>query len=135
MSEILYKSTGKLHYSITDVGYKLVVAVDPGIAMYYRSMIPKYIAIPRPQKYPTHISVVRKETPPNLQFWEKYKEEPVEFFYSPVIHNDDRYFWLNAFCTRLEDIRVELGLPISSKYTRPPTGYTRSFHIIIGNVK
>lgn len=135
MDKTLFKSIGKLHYSITDVGYKLIVSVDPGIAMYYRSMIPKYIAIPRPQKYPAHISVVRKEIPPNLQFWEKYEEEPVEFFYSPVIYNDDRYFWLNAYCIQLENIRIELGLPVSSKYTRPPGEYRKIFHITIGNIK
>lgn len=134
MNSGLHKSNGILKYSKSDVGFKLIVEVDPGIALFYRALIPKYITF-NPQRYAPHISVVRNEIPPNIQYWGKYENQEVEFTYSNVIKNGKVYWWLDAFSNQLEDIRVELGLPISSEYTRPPDGFEKIFHITIGNQK
>ena len=130
----LYKSTGILRYSIGNTGYNLIVGVCPDISYYYRSLVPKSIIL-NPQKYKPHISVVRKETPINLDFWGKYHNKTIEFEYSNYIYNGEVYYWLNAFSTKLEDIRLELGLPVSSPYTRPPGEYKKCFHCTIGNLK
>lgn len=135
MVEILYKSVGTLHYDRTrNGGYKLVLMVDQEISNYYRALIPKWIYT-QPQMYPAHVSVVRKEVPINLDAWGKYEGHKVEFFYSPIIHSGKVYYWLNVFCKRLEEIRIELGLPVSSPYTLPPEGFVKAFHTTIGNTK
>lgn len=132
---MLHKSKGPLRYSLTEnAGYKLIVEVDPGISSLYRALVPKYIEL-NPQRYAPHISVVRREVPPNLEAWGKYEGELVDFEYTSHIYNGKVYWWLNAFSERLEAIRVELGLPVSSEYTRPPDGYMKCFHITIGNQK
>ena len=130
--EVLFRSVGILRYSQT--GVNLRVEVDQGIADYYRSLIPKSIK-PNRQAYPAHISVVRKETVPRMDLWRKYEGEELEFHYSPMIHSGTVYCWLNCFSTKLEEIRLELGLPVSSEYTRPPEGYVKCFHCTLGNYK
>ena len=132
---ILHKSVGVLRYSYTkEYGYKLIVSVDPGISMFYRWLIPAWF-IKRPQRYPAHISLVRKEIPKKLDVWGKHEGRKIEFQYSPDIQCDKNYWWLNVYCKELEDIRIELGLPVGSKYTRPPDGHEHIFHISIANRK
>jgi len=132
---LLHKSNGTLRYSHAgDVGFKLILEVDPGIASFCREMIPKYIIL-NPQRYAPHISVVRYEHSIKMEHWGKYEGEQVEFEYNNYIHNGRVYWWINAFSTRLEEIRVELGLPVSSEYTRPPNSYQKVFHITLGNTK
>ena len=131
---MLHKSKGKLHYSHAgDAGFKLIVEVDPGIASLYRALIPPYIQL-NPQRYAAHISVVRHEHTIN-EHWGKYEGEEIDFEYDTHIHHGKVYWWLNAFSTRLEEIRIELGLPVSSEYTRPPDSYLKVFHITLGNTK
>ena len=133
---VLYKSKGILRYSIGHTGHNLVVAICPDISYLYRSLLPKAISIDlNLQKYKPHISVVRKEMPLNLNVWGKYHNHKVDFEYSNYIYNGEVYYWLNAFSTELENIRLELGLPVSSQYTRPPGNYVKAFHITIGNLK
>lgn len=133
---MLYKSSGKLRYSHHEgaVGFKLILEVDPGIASLYRALIPKHVGLNH-TRYDPHISVVRREQTVNMDYWGKYEGEEVEFEYDTEVHHGKVYWWLNAFSTRLEEIRVELGLPISSEYTRPPDGYEKVFHITLGNTK
>jgi len=126
----LFKSTGKLHYEDN----KLVVETDRELARYYFSLVPKYVKL-NPQRYAPHISVVRKEVPAKMEHWKKYEGESVEFLYEPHVFHGDVYYWLNTFSTRLEEIRLELGLPVSSEYTRPPGGFFKCFHMTIGNTK
>ena len=130
----LYLTIGKLHYSHDC--YKLIVEIDQGISDLYRSLIPKYLPVLKP-KYAAHITVVRaeKEIPVNLEFWGKYEAELVEVFYSPEIKTGKIYYWLNCFCKRLDEIRIELGLPASSEYTRPPEGFLKCYHCTIANQK
>jgi len=127
---MLHKSVGILRYS---ADYKLVVEVDQGLSDYYRSLIPKWHVV-RPQKYAAHITVVRKEMPTNLEFWEKYEGDEVEFCYNPEVQVGKVYYWLNVFSCRLQEIREELGLPRHSELTRPPDG-RYCFHMTIGNCK
>jgi hypothetical protein len=133
----LYKGKGVLRYFQEENipnQYKLIVLTDQGIADFYRSLIPKYIYI-KPQFYPAHISVVRKETPINIDFWGKYEDEEINFEYSNEIKNGTVYWWINVFSKRLEEIRLELGLSIKEEYTMPPYGYKKTFHMTLGNVK
>lgn len=118
-------------YSINP--YKLIVSVDNSICDYYKSLIPKHHYVQK-QKYAPHISVVRNETPTNLNTWNKYVNKQIIFEYESFIHNDETYYWLNAYSELLEDIRVELGLPSLSEYTKSPDG-KHKFHITIGNIK
>lgn len=133
MTDIFYEATGQLQYS---KDWRLVVRVDQGTADYYRSLIPKWQPCQRP-RWPAHITVVRqeKETPVHKEHWWKYNHQEVKFIYSPYIHQGTVYYWLNAYCKRLEEIRVELGLPVHSQYTLPPEGFKKNFHITIANMK
>ena len=126
----LFTSTGTLRYGVTN----LVLDVDQGLSDYYRALMPKSIRTNK-QMYPAHISVVRKENPPNMELWGKYAGELIEFQYSNVIRNGTVYYWLDAWSKRLEEIRLELGLPVDSPYTRPPDGMSKTFHITLGNIK
>lgn len=133
---MLHYSSGPLRYSRTsDGGYKLIVEVEKDLAEFYRSLIPKWITVNR-QMYPPHISVVRKEVPPKLELWGKHEGEEIKFAYSNHIYNGEVYWWINAFSERLEQVRLELGLPVSSQYTRPPSDrWIRCFHITLANRK
>jgi len=132
---LLHKSDGTLRYSHAgDAGFKLVLEVDPGIASFCRAMMPKYITL-NPQRYAPHISVVRHEHSVNMEHWGKYEGQQVEFEYTNYVHNGRVYWWINAFSTRLEEIRVELGLYVHDKYTQPPDGYLKCFHITLANCK
>jgi hypothetical protein len=133
MSVVFNESVGVLKY--TPEPNNLRVLIDPGLADFYRSLIPKWIRVNRPM-YPPHISVVRKEPViPNTDAWGKYDGEEVTFVYSNIIHSGKLYFWLNVFSKRLEEIRVELGLPVSSEFTRPPCGFEKCFHTTLANCK
>jgi hypothetical protein len=131
----LHTSTGVLEYARTEnYGFRCVLGIDQEISNYYRALLPKWISTNR-QMYPAHVSVVRKEVPPNLDVWGRHDGEVIEFQYEHFVYNDETYFWLNVFCSRLEEIRAELGLPVSSPITRPPSGFLKCFHTTIGNCK
>ena len=133
---MLHKSQGILEYSDyqNDIGFKLIVKIDPEISVFYRSLIPKYFCV-KPQMYAPHISVVRKEHDLNMDYWKRYEGLSVNFEYDNYVHHDEVYWWLNVFSKDLERIRVQLGLPVSSPYTRPPDGFDKAFHITLGNCK
>jgi hypothetical protein len=129
---MLYQSTGIIRYHTAPL--KLIVEVDPQISSYYRAMIPKWIHT-QPQMYRTHISVVRNEQPPNMGMWGRHDGEEVEFHYENIVRSGEVYIWLNVFSTRLELLRTELGLLVDSPYTIPPPGFSKCFHITLGNFK
>ena len=85
--------------------------------------------------YPAHVSVVRKEVPPNLEAWGKYENKEVEFYYSPLIHSGTMYYWINVFSVDLEKIRQELGLRVDAPFYQPPEGFAKTFHMTLGNIK
>lgn len=132
----LYESYGILRYTRPENagGYKLVAEIDKEITNYYRALVPKSIVL-NSQMYAPHISIVRKETPVKLELWDKYEGEKIRFNYSNIIHFGEVYCWLNVWSKELEKIRLELGLPVSSPYTRPPDGFDKTFHTTIGNMK
>lgn len=125
----MFESTGILKY----FDNKLIVEVDQNIVDFYLSLIPKHLYVNR-QRHAAHISVVRKEVSPNIEFWRKYEGEQVSFLYDNIIHNGTVYFWLNVFSKKLEDIREELGLENKSTF-QPPDNWKRIFHITLGNTK
>tara|TARA_Y100000310_G_C20270069_1_gene617589 strand:+ start:94 stop:501 length:408 start_codon:yes stop_codon:yes gene_type:complete len=106
-----------------------VLDIDQGICNFYRAMIPKSQFV-RPQMYKAHITVVRlgREKISNIEAWGKYEGEQVPFTYSNEIKKCNPYYCLDAWSPRLEEIRVELGLP-------PIRGGYDSFHITLGNFK
>lgn len=125
MEATWFQSTGTIEYG---PGIRVVVAVERGIVEFYRALIPKSITV-KPQKYGAHVSVVRVwEKPTKMEVWEKHNGLKVQFEYEPVVHNDDKYYWLNVRCSKIEEIREELGL---TRYVSWHNGY----HITIGNVK
>jgi len=131
----LHKSVGVLHYSRGEhYGYRLVLNADQAISDYYRDLLPHWKKA-NPQRYPAHVSVVRHEVPVNLDAWGLHEGEEVEFNYTGQVFFGRVYCWLNVFCTRLEEVREELGLPVTSEYTRPPEGFVKCFHLTIGNFK
>ena len=121
----MYFSEGSLRYS--DTPLKLVVEVDSEIVRYYRSFIPKCYSINKP-KYGAHISVVRKEIPPNMDKWGKYEGKTIQFEYENIINFAEPYFWIDAYCQFLVDLRIELGL-IGIKFN------SKAFHITLANIK
>lgn len=131
---LIFQSVGITNYSHTlKYGYKLIVEVDQGISEYYRSLIPK-CRKPNSQMYAAHISVVRKEIP-DFNCWGAYEGKEILFDYVGHIFFDKIYCWLNVFSKELENIRLELNLPVSSQYTRPPEGSIECFHCTLGNFK
>lgn len=132
----MFQSEGILKYTDeSSAGIKLVLEIDPGISAYYRALIPKWFDKPKPQFYSPHISLVRRETPPNMEHWKKHEGRKIAFQYSNEIQFGEVYCWLNCFSKEFEEIRLELGLPVSSPYTLPPEGFFKCFHTTIGNYK
>ena len=129
---MLFHSEGMLEYS--ENPYKLILLTDPGISEFYRALLPKTIRWNRPM-YASHISVVRKEVPSNLEFWRKRAGQVVSFWYDNVVGNDEKYFWLPCYSLELESIREELGLIFISQLGNPIAPFRWSFHITIANTK
>lgn len=132
----LYPSTGRLRYS-TKNGHRVTVEeLDEDLAAFYRSLIPFWMPANKP-KFAPHITVVRihKETPADLTAWGKHDGEEIEFLYEPCVYHDRTYYWLNIWCPRLEEIRAELGMSVTSPYTLPPAGFKKCFHCTIANKK
>jgi hypothetical protein len=131
-----FEAAGVLHYEILDSGsaanrysgYKLTLeGMDKGISLFYRSLIPKSKSV-KPQMFPPHISVVRRETPLNLEAWGAHEGRKVIVHYDPYVHEDATYYWVECFSEELEDIREELGLPRHR-------GNFSNFHMTLGNKK
>ena len=64
-----HQAQGTLQYSTDPL--KLILAVDQGIADFYRATIPKYLNV-KPPMYDAHISVIRNPIVPlNMKVWNK----------------------------------------------------------------
>jgi hypothetical protein len=121
-----YRCKGNLHYYTR----WLILLVDDSIAEYYRHLIYNWnrrLVLQHP-KHGAHITVIagKYEYVGNHQCWKKYHNQEVEFQYSIDIGTDGCYFWLPVECKRIEEIRVELGLP--PKIPIP-------WHLTVGNLK
>jgi hypothetical protein len=143
MVQNFYKSAGVLRYSREGDQFRLVVNIDPEFGNYYRALMPKYLGV-SPQRYQTHITVVRpfRDTPTNPSVWGKYEGETIEFLHEPEIVYGKNYFWLRALSKRLEEIRTELGLGLErsktitdASYEIPPAPFSKFWHITIANNK
>lgn len=131
----MFTSRGIVKYD-TKKGYRATVEIDQQLADYYFSLIPKYHRVIRP-RYAAHITLVRPEIeiPTNLEYWEKYQNESVEFLYSNEITNDKGFYWIFAWSKRLEKIRNELGLFVGHRIIPPPPGFDKNFHCSIAKNK
>jgi hypothetical protein len=123
-------SIGTLKYF--DDEWKINIRLDDDLVDFYRSLIPKHIRLNK-TKFPPHITVVRNEEIPNKDVWKKYEGLQIQFKYG-YLASGEIYWWLPVYCRKLTLIRKELGLPPSSKLTRPPNN-RECFHITIGNMK
>ena len=118
---------------MSEEGFRLVVDVDPELARLYRSLIPRHFNA-QCTRHPAHITVVRRETPPASWRWRHFEGERILFFYDPELRFDDTYFWLRCWSERLIEVRLDLGLPESTHYTRPPDD-DDCFHCTVANRK
>jgi len=110
-------------------GNRLVVDVNPELTRLYRSFLPKHIKFNIPRYYP-HITVVRGkyETPPNKEFWFKYRGKKINFEYSPEIQIGKTYIWIPVRSEEIKNVRLELGLDYCfDKF--------KGYHITIANTK
>jgi hypothetical protein len=89
-----------------------VVECDFEIVNYYRwHLLRRGIAIHKGSRWGCHITWNRGEEPPNKSAWSKYEGLEINFRYSNFLRWDNgRHVWLDAYCPKLNDIRVELGL-------------------------
>ena len=130
----MFALTGTLRYDImSGYGHRLVVDVERDIARFYAALVPRSVGI-RSQRYAPHVTVVRLETPSMMSAWGMRQGQRVSMWYDPYVYNDERYYWLRVHSDELLDVRKELGLPSSSRLSRPPDG-VECFHMTIGNTK
>jgi hypothetical protein len=100
---------------------------DSEITRYFRHMlwVSRFVKIQKPA-WESHVTVIRNIEPPNKNKWELYAGEEVEFTYDIELKTAYEYFYLDVFCSRLLDIREELG------FTREPEC---PLHLTVGNSK
>lgn len=122
----MFFTTGPIRYG--SEGYS-VVLVDPEIARYYRSFIPKHIHFNVPMWEP-HVTVTRTgvEFVGHTSEWKKHDGEMFTIRYSPHIMIGKSYIWLPAFSDEIRQLRIELGLP-------PFFDNFKKLHITIANMK
>jgi len=122
-----------------NIDWWLVVKTDPELVRYYSYQVKKnpvyfnetYINILNPS-WGSHISVVRGEEPNDKfkQFWKKYDGHIINFTYSGLVKSSQNKFWfLDVWCDKLNEIRSELGLKI--KYDN---GNLFHYHLTIGKI-
>lgn len=105
----------------------MVAWVDPEISRYYRALLPKAWYVNPPQ-FNSHISIVRDFEEADRNLWNKYQGYKVSIEYDLPVYFDGPYYWLDAFCPKIEHIRMELGLS-------PFLGDFNCQHITVGNTK
>ena len=127
------RSTGTLRYSPKLLGERAteqwwsVLDCDPNLGRYYRHLY--WIGNHRTHKllrpsWAEHVTVIRNEEPPHPQFWGRYAGHRVSFCYNITPKTNGDYWWLEASCTWLMDLRQQLGLPRSPSIP---------FHVSIGH--
>jgi hypothetical protein len=122
------KSFGKLVYSprthLASGKNWVVLMADDEISKYYRHLYDlqypykngEYTGhITRPV-WGAHISLLRSETPKNMEFWKKDDSKIIEFEYEPEVQDNGEYFWLKVKCDYLLDLREKLGLRRHPKF-------------------
>lgn len=138
MTLVRHVAIAQLSYERTREGeFKLSAKLEsPDIAHLARALVPKHFDL-QPQRYAPHISIVRHENPA-LALWDaqsaQWNHEWCAFEYETHMYADRRYFWLRAYSKSFESLRIGLGLPTHSSWSRPPDG-SNCFHITCGNTK
>lgn len=126
-----FVSEGVIQHFVQNDNYKIWLLIDDEIGRYYRTFIPGKINTPL---YPTHISIYRGKKIPNMPKWGFYEGYKVSFEYVNAIHSDNIYWWLEAICPNLENIRMDLGLGPVDDITYSPDK-RHPWHITIANNK
>lgn len=126
----MFTSSGKLIYDpyarIKQAPYWLILKTDEELIRYYKAMLMQIYDLSFEKTvWGSHISVIRGTPPPNKQQWKKYQNEIITFEYTNRVYRAHSFFCVDAYSSRLEEIRTELGLPPT-----PKTG----FHITIGRI-
>ncbi len=103
---------------------------DKEFSDYYRTLLPKAWRV-SPQKYTSHITIVRKEKEeiPDKSLWQSFDGIAIEFDYNPIVQFDSLYFYLKVYSKDIEEIRLKLGMP-RFRFKNSPC-----YHITIGNIK
>lgn len=117
---------GTIHQNILDKkpGW-FYLAVDKEISDYYNSFMQRSWLLPRNGPHITFIAGEHEPRIVNRKEVEQYMNAPITFLYDPIIHTDNRSFWIDIECHALEDIRFNLGLP--------PRKF--NYHLTLGNYK
>lgn len=126
----MFESTGTLIYDpkarIKQEPWWLILKTDKGILDYYQSQIKQHFDVGFEKTvWGSHISVVRGDNPPKKEAWGKYKNEKIKFTYTNQVYRAHWFFCIDAYSERLEEIRMELGLPKLPKF---------GFHLTIGRL-
>lgn len=132
-----HESIGTLRYSPKLLGdhasekWWAILDCDPAIGTYYRELYwldhYKCDTLQRPS-WDSHITVVRNEEPcqERKRFWEAHAGEIIKFQIVPGVRDNGEYYWVDVICPRLQEIRLELGLPAMSLI---------DFHLSVGHQK
>lgn len=91
---------------------------DEDIAKYYAWHMKKYgVEVNPANLWGVHVSVLKGETPPNIQAWRKYEGYEVEFHYNHLIRFDNgKHAWVDVYSEDLSAIREEFGFPAKPWY-------------------
>lgn len=131
----MFSSQGTLIYDPHKNGKRIIKAsdwwiilkTDEGIVDYYKYWIKKQYDVSFEKTiWGSHISVNRGSVPPNKGLWNKYAKERIPFEYTNRVYRvNDIFFCVDAYSERLEQIRLELGLPAQPNH---------GFHITIARL-
>ncbi len=126
----MFQGQGRLIYDpkarIKKEPWWLILKTDEGLVDYYQHWIKQHYDVGFEKTvWGSHISVIRKEEPPNKDLWKKYDGEIVPFTYTNLVYRVHWFFCVNIQSTRLEDIRQELGLSRLPRF---------GFHLTIGRL-
>ncbi len=104
----------------------LILKTDEGLVDYYQHWIKHHYDVGFERTvWGSHISVIRKEEPPTREAWKKYEGEEIPFTYTNQVYRVHWFFCINVQSARLEDIRLELGLPKLPRF---------GFHLTVGRL-
>lgn len=136
-----FKAKGKIIYDPKRVGGRkrvdmpwVIVEVPESISYYYRNVVDRYVINPfrqtptpthlAPPMWGTHISVLDgRHQVPNMNVWNKYNNQVIEFEYSNDIEQHWKFFVLPVRSEFLVNLIDELGVK-----------HQKRLHITIGRI-
>lgn len=131
----LISSIGRIKYS-KKPSIRVVLDIDPELARFYRSLVPKHISHQKP-KYKPHITIVRTgiETITKWDSWGLYDGAEIEFSYDPCVQIGRKYIFLDVYSNKLGEIREALGLPRFRIPHQSVKTTKQCYHVTIANFK